>query len=198
MLYASKDFGRSFAFRGLIGGVAGEFYSRCAAAYGTTAPPHYDHEPHVASEAFAALLANASGVRLLRGGHGANVRRATKHGLAIASIELADGRTVVGKAFVDASYEGDLLAASTSAAAWTVGRESVAQYNESGAGRRPNDFNRAYQFKVRPTPLTTSSPPPGVAAATSGAGTAAAAADTATAAGRPHKNGRVAAAVAGA
>ena len=137
---------------GLIGGVGGEFYSLCAKAYHTTAPPLYDHEPHVAQNAFEALLANSS-VVMLRGGHGANVKAATKHKLRITSIELTDGRTVTAKAFVDASYEGDLLASSTSSAAWTVGRESRSKYNESCAGRRPDDFNRGYQFRVRVNPF---------------------------------------------
>jgi hypothetical protein len=137
---------------GLIGGVAGEFYSACARAYSTTAPPHYDHEPHVASDAFEALLANSS-VKLLRGGHGANIKAAVNTGTSIDRIELADGRSVAAKVFVDASYEGDLLAAATSPAAWTVGRESKAKYNEQLAGRRPNDFNRGYEFKVRVDPF---------------------------------------------
>jgi len=87
---------------GLIGGIAGEFYSRCAAAYNTTAPPHYDHEPHVAREAFEGLLTNSS-VVLLRGGHAANIARAEKNGTRIVAITLADGRRVEGRAFIDAS-----------------------------------------------------------------------------------------------
>ena len=57
-----------------------------------------------------------------------------KKGAAIQSIRLSDRRTVVGKTFIDASYEGDLMA--RSGVSYTYGRESKEQYNESLAGIR--------------------------------------------------------------
>ncbi|MGV3557393.1 FAD-dependent oxidoreductase [Larkinella arboricola] len=62
------------------------------------------------------------------------VEGVTKEGAAIQSIKLDDGRTVAGKAFVDASYEGDLMA--RSGVSYTYGRESKEQYGESLAGVR--------------------------------------------------------------
>jgi hypothetical protein len=157
----------------LVGGVAGEFYSMVAAFYNRTAPPFYNHEPHVAMTAFERLL-NTSSITVLRGGHGANIasaqlrehevepvvgasvrsypHRAGKAAAHIESIKLSDGRVITADVFVDASYEGDLLAAS--GASWTVGRESPAQYKEQEAGRRPDDSsNNGYEFKVRVDPF---------------------------------------------
>jgi hypothetical protein len=48
-------------------------------------------------------------------------------------MTTASGMTVCGKAFVDCSYEGDLLR--MSGTAFTVGREPRSQFNESIAGR---------------------------------------------------------------
>jgi hypothetical protein len=58
-----------------------------------------------------------------------------------------DGTVVTASAFVDAGYEGDLLAAA--GGSFTVGREAMSKYNESKAGRRPDDSsNNGYEFKV--------------------------------------------------
>ena len=142
---------------GLIGGIAGEFYSRNAAHYGTTAPPSYDHEPHVAMNTFRALLANSS-VTMLRGGHGLNVVSVSKSGAQIRSLAVADGRNFTAEVFIDCSYEGDLLAAA--GGSYTVGREAADLYNESMAGRRPDDFsNNGYEFPLRLDPYDAAGQP---------------------------------------
>ena len=61
--------------------------------------------------------------------------KARMNGTAIAAIELENGDTVAGKMFVDASYEGDLLAAAN--VSHRIGREGRSEYNESAAGVRP-------------------------------------------------------------
>ena len=121
-----------------------------AAHYNTTAPPSYNHEPHVAQASFDRMLANST-VTVLRGGHGANVATVNKVGERIVSLHTSDGRAFAADVYIDASYEGDLLAAA--GGSYTVGRESIAQYNESAAGRRADDFNGGYQFKVRVDPF---------------------------------------------
>ena len=45
------------------------------------------------------------------------------------------------KVWIDATYEGDLAAVAGAEMVW--GRESVAQYNESDAGRRPASLHYA-------------------------------------------------------
>lgn len=58
-----------------------------------------------------------------------------KSGNRIASIRTLQGRTLHGKMFIDASYEGDLMAAA--GVDYIVGRESRAKYGESLAGYYP-------------------------------------------------------------
>eukprot|EP00039_Didymoeca_costata_P022047 m.3571 g.3571 ORF g.3571 m.3571 type:complete len:595 (+) comp2789_c0_seq1:164-1948(+) len=134
---------------GLIGGITLEFYSRVAKIYNTTAPPSWNHEPHVALAVYESML-NESTVDIIRGGHGANIRSATVKARRITSITLVDGRLIQARAFIDASYEGDLIAAA--GASWVVGREAKSKYNESMAGRQAGDYGQNYEFKLRLNP----------------------------------------------
>ena len=52
-----------------------------------------------------------------------------KKGYVIQSIRMESGRTFVGRMFMDATYEGDLMA--SAGVRYTVGREPVGQYQES-------------------------------------------------------------------
>lgn len=61
-------------------------------------------------------------------------RAVSKKNGRIVGIDLTDGATVKAKMFIDASYEGDLMAAS--GVSFIVGRESRSRYNESFAGIR--------------------------------------------------------------
>ncbi len=53
----------------------------------------------------------------------------TKKGNQISSITMESGRTFSGKMFIDATYEGDLMA--TACVSYTVGRESNSAYGET-------------------------------------------------------------------
>ena len=76
-----------------------------------------------------------SGVKLQLGSSLAEGSGAVrKKGNRIARITLSDGTTVSAKMFIDASYEGDLMAAS--GVSYIVGRESRSQYGEQFAGIR--------------------------------------------------------------
>jgi len=55
-----------------------------------------------------------------------------KDGNRIASITMETGQIYAGKTFIDATYEGDLLAAA--GVSYTVGREANAQYDETYNG----------------------------------------------------------------
>lgn len=55
----------------------------------------------------------------------------------IKSITMESGKTYLGKMFIDATYEGDLLA--TAGVSYTIGRESNSQYGESLNGVQAND-----------------------------------------------------------
>jgi hypothetical protein len=64
-----------------------------------------------------------------------SLKSITKEGARITSLTTADGTTYQGKMFMDASYEGDLLAAAK--VSYIVGRESRAHYGEPLAGYYP-------------------------------------------------------------
>ncbi|MEO2029564.1 MAG: FAD-dependent oxidoreductase [Fuerstiella sp.] len=65
--------------------------------------------------------------RLNRAGPGV-----VKNEARILSIQMEGGRTFRGRTFIDATYEGDLLA--EAGVSWTVGREANAEYGETLSG----------------------------------------------------------------
>ena len=110
-------------------GIAQEFYLRLGQHYGTGKPEYY-FESGVAEKSFTDMLKEA-GVEVR---FGASVDRVTKEGTNIRSITLTDGSEITAKVFVDASYEGDLMA--RAGVKWTVGREAKSEFDEDAAGIR--------------------------------------------------------------
>ena len=88
-----------------IGGFANEFYRRLGKHYGTD-QPEYFFESSVAQKVYLDMLKEA-GVEVR---YGAGVDTVTKDGARITAITLTDGTKLTAKVFVDASYEGDLMA----------------------------------------------------------------------------------------
>ncbi|MDF1754090.1 MAG: FAD-dependent oxidoreductase [Verrucomicrobiales bacterium] len=74
----------------------------------------------------------------------------------IAEITMESGRKFAGKMFIDATYEGDLMAAAD--VSYTVGREANAQYNETLNGvqtkmaRHHNFVNGVDPYRVKGDP----------------------------------------------
>ena len=131
------DKGDTFA----IGGIAHEFFVRVARHYNASATePQYAFEPHVAELTLAAMLTEA-GVRRVACGF---VDTVAKTGTTISSFTTTDVKTFTGAVFIDATYEGDLLA--RGAVSYAVGREAQSVYNESDAGRR-EPFSRPFDFR---------------------------------------------------
>lgn len=64
---------------------------------------------------------------------------------AIVSIRTLDGTSYVAKQFIDATYEGDLMAAS--GVSFTVGRESIEQYGEEWNGVQTGVLHHGHHFK---------------------------------------------------
>ncbi len=112
-----------------IGGLAREFFTRAAAGY--DAKWMWYAEPHANIAAFQAMLHEA-GVEVVVGQRLKSVERA---GPRIVRLTTEDGTTYAGKQFIDASYEGDLMA--RAGVSYIVGRESRAQYGEPLAGFAP-------------------------------------------------------------
>lgn len=120
-----------------VGGIAREYFTRLVGAYGKTLAwdkPFEGHgpatggafaiEPHTAERLFNAM-ARESGVAVHLD---ARLESVTKRGRRIAELRTDDGRTFVAKMFVDATYEGDLMAAA--GVSYTVTREGNAKYGE--------------------------------------------------------------------
>lgn len=112
-----------------ISGLPLEFYSRMSQFYGKTKTEFY-FESHVAEKVFNDLLAEAK-VKVI---YEVFVQKVSKKNAAIHTITLSNSTTVTGKVFIDATYEGDLMA--RSGVSYTYGRESKDQYGESLAGVR--------------------------------------------------------------
>jgi hypothetical protein len=139
----------------VIGGIAREFYQRVKKHYDQpsswkwqTPEQYYSHpiasrlkpedamwtfEPRVASSIYREMLAEHKievlTDRRLRLRRGVGVK---KSGRRIQSIVTEDGSEYSGRMFIDATYEGDLMAKAD--VRYTYGRESNAQYGENYNG----------------------------------------------------------------
>lgn len=112
-----------------IGGFPLEFFTRAAAVSPGT--PMWYAEPKANMATFQALL-RAAKVRVVTG---QLLKSITRDGARITSLTTADGTQYSGHMFVDATYEGDLMAAA--GVKYIVGRESSSQYDEPLAGFHP-------------------------------------------------------------
>jgi hypothetical protein len=101
-------------------------------------------EPHAAEEAFEQLI-KASNISVYRE---ENLNRETgvviKDG-RIISIQTLSGRIFRGKVFVDATYEGDLMA--SAGVNYTVGREAGSVYDEQWNGIQKGVFHHGHYFR---------------------------------------------------
>lgn len=113
---------------GSIGGISREFYRRVGQHYGVT--EKFEFEPHVAEQIFGTMIAEA-GVPVFTNQQLASV---TMSGRRIAQIVTESGAVFRAEEFIDATYEGDLMAAA--GASFVVGREGTNTYGESLAGVR--------------------------------------------------------------
>ncbi|MBB5438156.1 hypothetical protein HDC92_001831 [Pedobacter sp. AK017] len=122
-----------------LGGIFEEIHLRIADNYkkkGVTLP--YDvmvkdnrkwmYEPHVAEKVFNDMLKEAGVTIVLR----ETLKSAKKNGSNITAIKTYSGKTYAAKVFIDASYEGDLLAAA--GVKYRIGREGREEFGESLAG----------------------------------------------------------------
>ena len=112
-----------------IGGFADEFYRRMGDVYGS-GEPEYFFESSVALKVYNAMLAEA-GVKVLKG---LRLEAVEKADGKIGSVRFTDGTQMEAGVFIDASYEGDLMA--MAGVSYAVGRESREEYGEEAAGIR--------------------------------------------------------------
>ncbi|MGI8929367.1 MAG: FAD-dependent oxidoreductase [Candidatus Limnocylindrales bacterium] len=117
----------------MLGGRTKEFFDRTQAAEGSLYG-RYRFQPSTAERVFDQMLADA-GVRVFTLEQLAEGNAAvTKNGTRIVDIQMQSGRRFSARVFVDASYEGDLMA--RAGASYRLGRESTAEYGEAFAGVR--------------------------------------------------------------
>ncbi|MGH9437465.1 MAG: FAD-dependent oxidoreductase [Terriglobia bacterium] len=126
-----------------IGGLSLDFFKRMGRHY--SQPITWDFEPHAAENTFRAM-ARESGVRVLTRHRLMERRGVVKRGSAIVEVVTENGARFPAKVFIDATYEGDLLA--QAGVSFTWGRESREEYNESFAGVRVADRYAHHRFEV--------------------------------------------------
>lgn len=150
----------------VIGGLSREFYQRVRkhyddeAAWSQEKPTEYARyranedamwtfEPKVAEAILRQMLKEAK-VQLVEGERLNRKSGVTMNGTRIASIELESGVDYFGKQFIDATYEGDLMAAA--GVRFTVGREANSVYGETLNGNqvKANVHNHRFVKNVDP------------------------------------------------
>lgn len=101
-------------------------------------------EPHAAEQAFEKMISDNK-INVLRNEWLDRERGVLKTGNRIISIETLSGKIFKGKVFLDATYEGDLMAAA--GVKYTVGREANSVYNETWNGVQKGVFHHGHYFK---------------------------------------------------
>lgn len=134
----------------VIGGLALELYWRAGQYYDLRRhglDVSWFPEPRVASSILQEMLNSGHVTVLLR--HRLREKAGViKNGNSIATISMENGAPFQAKIFIDATYEGDLMAQAGVSYSW--GREGISQYDEPLAGVRAE--TPGHQFKVRISP----------------------------------------------
>ena len=151
----------------VIGGLSREFYHRVKlhyddgknwtsdkrdtfATYRAKEEAMWVFEPHIAEQILRSMLKDAKvevieNERLLRSAKGIVLKDKS-----IVSMTTESGKVYSGKMFIDATYEGDLMA--LAGVSYTVGREANTTYGETmnGVARTWNKFNHRFTMDVDP------------------------------------------------
>ena len=127
-----------------VGGYALEFYERLGRHYGREI--EWYPEPHMAAKVLQEMVEEAGPVSVFYRNRLQEHNGLGKDGNRISEIRMENGSAFRAHLFVDASYEGDLMA--QSGVSYTWGREGIGQYGESLAGVRPKDPNHQFDFPV--------------------------------------------------
>jgi hypothetical protein len=106
-------------------------------------------EPHVAEKVFEDFV-KENNINVLRGEWLDRKKGVIKKKGEIISFSTISGKVFKGKMFIDATYEGDLMAAA--GISFHVGREGNAKYNETFNGVQTVVFQHDHHFKSNISP----------------------------------------------
>jgi len=128
--------------KGAIGGLSRAFYQRLGRHYGR--PEAWVFEPSVAEREFNTLVQEAR-VRIF---FGEELARVEKQGARLTRLNMQSGNIFQARMFVDATYEGDLMA--QAGVPYHVGREANSVYGESLNGIRGETPKHQFLVPVDP------------------------------------------------
>ena len=161
--------------KAVIGGLARDFYHRVwkhydgAAAWTWQKKDEYGNkgqgtpamdgkertmwifEPHVAEQVFEDYI-RENAIPVLRDEWLDRAHGVKKDGARIASITMLSGKTFTARMFIDATYEGDLMAAA--GVEYRVGREAQAEYGEDANGIQTGKLHHRHHFGVLKEPVS--------------------------------------------
>ena len=106
-------------------------------------------EPHVAEKVFEDFV-RENNIKVLRGEWLDRNKEVVKKKGKIISFSTLSGKVFKGKMFIDATYEGDLMA--VAGINFHVGREGNAKYNETFNGVQTGVFQHDHHFKSNISP----------------------------------------------
>ncbi|MBO0949320.1 FAD-dependent oxidoreductase [Fibrella forsythiae] len=165
----------------VIGGLAREFYQRLYQHYqqdsswnwqkrteygnkgqGTpavdgTSRTMWIFEPHAAEQVFEDLVREYKLTVYRNEWLDRSAAGVTKKAQAIQSIRTISGQMYQGKMFIDATYEGDLMAAA--GVRYHVGREANSVYGETHNGVQVGVFQHGHHFKTNISPYKVAGDP---------------------------------------
>ncbi|TWT29246.1 FAD dependent oxidoreductase [Posidoniimonas corsicana] len=113
-------------------------------------PTRWTFEPHVAEQILDDWL-EEEGVWVVRDAWLDREGGVERRGRRVIAIKTLDGQRFAGRVFIDATYEGDLIAAS--GVSYAVGRESSQQYDEQWNGVQTGAFHHRHNFSVLNRPI---------------------------------------------
>ncbi len=126
-----------------IGGISLEFFKRVGHHYGV--PVAWDFEPHVAEDVFKTMAREAK-VNVFYNSRLRENGAVHKKSRRITQVTMESGDVFSAQAFIDATYDGDLMG--QAAVTFTWGREGGDKYGESFAGVREGHRYASHWFKV--------------------------------------------------
>lgn len=136
-----------------IGGISREFYKRLGNHYGND--ENWTFEPKVAEATFETMLREL-GIPVVRGERLDLENGVSMDDGAVIAIRMESGKEYQGKTFIDATYEGDLMA--KAGVPYHVGREANATYGETLNGVQTKQA-KYHQFEVPIDPYVTPGDP---------------------------------------